>query len=698
MPPIRIFISSAQKEFTRERAALRDYMRGDALMRRFFEAFLFEDVPASGQRPDALYLNEVAHCDLYVGLFGSDYGAADADGLSATEREFNYAGQLGKLRLIFLKGAAHATRDARMAALIARAEGELVRKRFRTAPELISGLYAALVEYLEANLLLRSGAFDADYCRAAGLDDLDPERLQWLVRRARHERGFPLREGVRPQTLLQHLNLGKAERLTNAALLLFGRAPQKYLVSSELKCAHFHGTQVAKPIASLQVYKGTVFDLVNQAVDFVLSKVDRRVGTRAQSAQVPVTYEIPKEVVTEAVVNAVAHRDYTSNGSVQVMLFADRLEIWNPGALPPALTLAQLSVPHSSIPANPLLAESLYLAGYIERMGTGTLDMRTRCLDADLAPPEFALTDGFVVRIWRRARRLPTEQPEAKPKALATRLLDLLATEPLAKAAISRRLGQKRVSGQLNKVMRQLMAAGQIEYTRPDTPRSRLQRYRLTAQGQAAARAGTEPPESKSELKPESKPESKSEMKSELKPESLAPRLLDLLATEPLAKAAISRRLGQKRVSGQLNKVMRQLMAAGQIEYTRPDTPRSRLQRYRLTAQGQATARAGTEPPESKSELKPESKPESKSELKSESLATRLLDLLATGPLAKAAISRRLGQKRVSGQLNKVMRQLMAAGQIEYTRPDTPRSPLQRYRLTAQGQAAARAGTEPPAR
>ena len=190
-------------------------------------------------------------------------------------------------------------------------------------------------------------------------------------------------------------------------------------------------------------------------------------------------------------------------------------------------------------------------------------------------------------------------------------------------------------------------------------------------------------------------------MKSELKPESLAPRLLDLLATGPLAKAAIARRLGQKRVSGQLNKVMRQLMAAGQIEYTRPDTPRSRLQRYRLTAQGQAT-RAGTEPPESKSELKPESKPESKSEMKSElkpeSLAPRLLDLLATEPLAKAAIARRLGQKRVSGQLNKVMRQLMAAGQIEYTRPDTPRSPLQRYRLTAQGQAAARAGTEPPAR
>ena len=46
-------------------------------------------------------------------------------------------------------------------------------------------------------------------------------------------------------------------------------------------------------------------------------------------------YEIPREVVAEAIVNAVAHRDYTSNGSVQVMLFADRLEVWNPGRLWP---------------------------------------------------------------------------------------------------------------------------------------------------------------------------------------------------------------------------------------------------------------------------------------------------------------------------------------------------------------------------
>ena len=59
MTPLHIFISSVQKEFPREREALRDYLRGDPLMRRFFEVFLFEDAPASNRRRDALYLEEV---------------------------------------------------------------------------------------------------------------------------------------------------------------------------------------------------------------------------------------------------------------------------------------------------------------------------------------------------------------------------------------------------------------------------------------------------------------------------------------------------------------------------------------------------------------------------------------------------------------------------------------------------------------
>ncbi len=64
---------------------MRDHLRGDPLMRRFFEAFLFEDVPATDRRPDALYLDEVEQCDVYVGLFGRDYGSEDAQRVSPIE-------------------------------------------------------------------------------------------------------------------------------------------------------------------------------------------------------------------------------------------------------------------------------------------------------------------------------------------------------------------------------------------------------------------------------------------------------------------------------------------------------------------------------------------------------------------------------------------------------------------------------------
>ncbi len=149
------------------------------------------------------------------------------------------------------------------------------------------------------------------------------------------------------------------------------------------------------------MYKGTVFELVDQAVDFVMSKIALTVGTRAETVQAPVAYEIPKEVVTEAIVNAVAHRDYTDNSSVQVMLFADRLEVMNSGRLPPSLTVEKLRVAHQSLPANPLIAESMYLLRYIEKMGTGTVDMIRRCAEAGLPEPEFEAGAGLITRIWR---------------------------------------------------------------------------------------------------------------------------------------------------------------------------------------------------------------------------------------------------------------------------------------------------------
>jgi len=499
----RIFISSVQKEFAAERAALRDYLQGDPLLRRFFDFFLFEEVPAADRRADKVYLDEVKRCDIYLGLFGDDYGYEDSNGISPTHHEFNHATQLQKNRLIFVKGIDDHARNPKMLALIQQAGSQLIRRRFVTASELIAGAYAALVQYLEYHELIRNGPFDSAPCRKATLADLDEERIATFLRRARRARGFPLPEEATPEELLTHLNLLDDGRPTHAAVLLFGRHPQRFLISSEIKCAHFHGIEVAKPIPSYQVYKGTVFDLVDQAIDFVMSKINLWVGTREAGPQVPVAYEIPREVVAEAIVNAVAHRDYASNGSVQVMLFADRLEVWNPGTLPPSLTLEKLRLPHGSVPGNPLLAEPLYLTKYIERMGTGTGDMIRRCREADLPEPEFSISDGFVITLRRKSSEVPGEVAQVKAqvaqgKAQETQVallgweIGMLTTceeQPATGQELLRAAGYSSRTGNFKRALEKLLNLGLLERTIPDKPRSSNQRYLLTKNGLAVLSA-----------------------------------------------------------------------------------------------------------------------------------------------------------------------------------------------------------------
>lgn len=308
MSSLRVFISSVQKEFVKERLELRDWLRNDPLMRRFFEPFLFEHLPALDRRADKVYLDEVAACDVYIGLFGDDYGYEDAEGISPTEREFDKATEEHKTRLIFVKGLDDNNRHPKMQTLIRRVGQELICRRYASISELIGSVYAALVHDLEARDLLRSGPFDAAPCPDATLDDLNEERIASFLGLARRGRDFPLPENTPSLEVLTHLNLMNKGRFTHAAVLLFGKKPQRFLISSEVKCAHFHGLEMAKPIPSYQVYKGTVFELVDEAINFVMSKINLWVGTRSEGPQVPIKYEIPRDVVAEAIVNAVAHR------------------------------------------------------------------------------------------------------------------------------------------------------------------------------------------------------------------------------------------------------------------------------------------------------------------------------------------------------------------------------------------------------
>jgi len=102
MTTASLFISSVQKEMQEERRAVKAFVEGDPLLRRYFTDFLFEDLPASDRRADEVYLDEVDHCAVYIGLFGQEYGFEDGKGVSPTEREFDRATTKGKARLIFV--------------------------------------------------------------------------------------------------------------------------------------------------------------------------------------------------------------------------------------------------------------------------------------------------------------------------------------------------------------------------------------------------------------------------------------------------------------------------------------------------------------------------------------------------------------------------------------------------------------------
>jgi predicted HTH transcriptional regulator len=489
MRPVRIFISSVQNEFARERAALREYLRGDPLFRRFCDVFLFEDVPAHDRRVDELYPDEVERCDIYIGLFGCDYGSEDAEGMSPTEREFDLAGELSKPRFIFVKSS-NAKRHPKMAALIDRADNHLIRRHFASLPELIAAVYASLIHYLEDVGCLRTGPFDATAARNATLEDISPDKVQWFLSRARNARDYALAETTPVTDVLTHLDLLDKGTPNHAAILLFGVKPQRFLISSEVKCMHFHTMEKRKPIPSYQIYKGTIFDLVDSAVDFVMSKLNRSVGTRALGPQAP--------VVAEGIVNAVAHRDYTSNASVEVQLFPDRLEIWNPGTVHPPLTLEKLLLPHASQPNNPLIAEPFFLTKYIEKAGSGTVDMVKRCRKAGMRQPEFRVDSGFfILTVWRKRFAAAEDQAEQgvesgsgwhhvgiksapsrhQVEILHKCLIDTGITELMEIAGRTDRTKFR------NQVLNPLIEAGLLEMTVPDKPRSSKQKYRVTEEG-----------------------------------------------------------------------------------------------------------------------------------------------------------------------------------------------------------------------
>lgn len=259
-------------------------------------------------------------------------------------------------------------------------------------------------------ILARGDAgFEAQLVTGAALADLDEER----VYRYLDQLSFVAVDDI-PQALLArgclgygvaedrpadaHAVAGKSVELlpTVAGLLLFGKSPQQFLRSAEVICVRYTGDAMSDEFVRQDI-GGCLGDQIRQAEAFVLSNMRR--GVKISGFEREDTAEYPMAVVREAIVNAIAHRDYGVRGEgIRLLMFSDRLEVYSPGRLPGHVTLDNLVEERYS--RNEAIVSVLSDMGYIERLGYGIDRMIATMQEYGLPAPRFEETPaGFRVTL-----------------------------------------------------------------------------------------------------------------------------------------------------------------------------------------------------------------------------------------------------------------------------------------------------------
>ena len=310
---------------------------------------------------------------------------------------------------------------------------------------------------------------------------------------------------------------------THAALLLSDSSARKrYFPYAKIECARFKGT-------TKQVFldQTTIDDPIFETVEPCMAFIKKNIALGATIGEIyrEDRWEYPLEAVREAMINAIIHRDYAILGSdIKVAIYDDMLEITSPGPLPDFLPIEELGTGRSEI-RNRVLAPIFKDLKLIEAWGSGIQKMKTELktypgIELILQEAGHAFQVQFIKKAIQgtkqassknqvgtklRAESGPSRgrveaesgpswgrveaesQPESgqdparvQPESLKEKILSELVLEPLSKAEISTKLGLKGVPGHIGRVIRELLAEGQIEFTIPEKPNSRLQKYRLT--------------------------------------------------------------------------------------------------------------------------------------------------------------------------------------------------------------------------
>lgn len=226
--------------------------------------------------------------------------------------------------------------------------------------------------------------------------DLKSETLEFFKKRGIRSKRLSEEALSEDDThLLENLKLIEGDYLKRAAILLFHPDPEKFVTGAYIKIGYFENE--ADLIFQDEIH-GNLFEQVEKTVDLLFTKYIKALISYEGIHRVE-TYEYPKEAVREALLNAIAHKDYSGLTPIQIRVYKDKIMIWNEGHLPENWTVSNLLKSHSSRPYNPDIANAFFRSGYVESWGRGISKMTELCVAEGLPEPTYLVegSDFWVV-------------------------------------------------------------------------------------------------------------------------------------------------------------------------------------------------------------------------------------------------------------------------------------------------------------
>ncbi len=209
--------------------------------------------------------------------------------------------------------------------------------------------------------------------------------------------------GIEPDRLLRSWRLLSGKHPTMAGMILFGRDPQRHVPFAQINAARIPGSDVGNDPLDRKDLTGRLLEVIDQAMRFLRLYI--AVPHKIRGLEPEPRPELPEEALREALVNAVAHRDYTIRGPVRLFIFDDRVEFHSPGK-PPNTVDPEAMRAGVHIVRNPHIYARLSDAGLVTRAGSGIPRMFKLVREATRRQVRIVIRESeVVVSIPRRRGR-----------------------------------------------------------------------------------------------------------------------------------------------------------------------------------------------------------------------------------------------------------------------------------------------------